>query len=122
MPDIVSDDPIAADAWARLVAVMAPGTFTAADEALLTIYATGVALMYRAQAELTAGPLGGARGGKSPALLVLRQATAQVAQATDRLGLNRQERQRLAAPKGGGGDPRNSKFGDLIGRTPKQFE
>lgn len=120
-PHIVADDPVACAAWHRIISVMAPGTFTAADEALLEIYAMGVSLARRAQEEIASGPLGGPRGGKAPALLVLRQATAMVAQSVDRLGLTRQERQRLSEP-GSGADARNSKFGDLLGRRPDHIK
>ena len=116
MPPHVQDDPVACEAWTRIVAVMSPGTFTAPDEALLEVYSVGMSLMSRALEEISSAPLGGVRGGKSPALLVLRQATAQVSQALDRLGITRQERARLAAPNGLG-DPRTSKFGDLLGQA-----
>jgi P27 family predicted phage terminase small subunit len=115
MPGTVADDPVACAAWSRLEAVLPAGTLTALDEALLEIYAVGVSLMRRALDEISRGPLGGVRDGKSPALLVLRQATAQVSQALDRLGLTRAERARLAGPGDRSPDDRNSKFGDLLG-------
>jgi phage terminase small subunit len=116
MPASVADDPCAAEAWSRLETVLPAGALTALDEALLEIYAVGMSLMRRALDEIARGPLGGVRDGKSPALLVLRQATAQVSQALDRLGLTRAERARLAGPGDRSPDDRNSKFGDLLGK------
>src|SRR5262249_51122865 len=112
MPNTVAGDPIACAAWTRLATIMAPGTFNAVDESLLELYALGVSLMRRAQDEISSGPLGGIRGGKAP---------AEAGDGANRAGrrpprIDPQERVRLAAPNSYG-DPRTSKFGDLLGQA-----
>jgi hypothetical protein len=116
MPAHVGDDPVAAEWWTRLVDAMAPGTFSAADESVLADFAIGMSFKLDAISTLASEGFGGPRGGKSPAAHQLAMGNGMVNAAIDRLGLSRAERQRLGEPRGSGGDPRNSKFGDLLGK------
>ena len=111
MPDCVADDPVAAEAWQRLVDVAPAGLLCALDEALLTVYAESMSLRQRMLADITTNGILGKRGGKNPSLSTLKSANDAVLRCLNMMGLAPVDRSRLDIPKPPAAP---SKFGDLL--------
>lgn len=128
-PAVVAMDETASKEWDRLISVMPPELYTAADVAVLTTYCLSWSMLHKVECELdqrgliieehrfsAEGELIGSTLKKNPALPAWNLALSNLLKATDRLGLYPGARARLEIPKRG--DRHQSKWaGKLHGST-----
>lgn len=115
MPASLEVDEIAAAEWRRVVAAMPPGLYSAADSAVLTLYAQSWSMLIRAMQEIDLNGLTILEDGKlktNPAVKTWKAASENLLKTADRLGLSPGVRSRLRLPTRG--EKPESKFAGLI--------
>lgn len=115
MPPAVEADEVAAAEWRRIIAAMPPNLYSAADSAVIALYAQSWSILIRSMQEIDINGITILEEGKlktNPAVRTWKAASENLLKTADRLGLSPGVRSRLKLPE------RNekpvSKFAGLI--------